>query len=147
MALAACNSSGSSVDASACSSVDGVMTAMAVPTVDPVTADLVVYGSVQAPTGVAVLGVSLSAVAASFNIGVPPPTIGAASDTGEFAIWHATVPYAVMVAPLESLPGQIVLVAVPHMDCPLPVDDLPAIAWSRPLTVDPPPAMVDAGAP
>jgi hypothetical protein len=147
--LTACDSSTTPVDASACGGVDNVRTAIAVPAVDPVTANLTVYGSVQAPPGIAVLDVFLSAVPrSSFSVRrLPAPAVAAMSDAGQFATWHATVPYAVMVAPLDTLPGQIELVAVPHLDCPFQADNDPdAIGISHALTIQRPPA-VDAGAP
>lgn len=145
-ALAACNST----DTAVCSGVGSVATSIAVPAVDPVTADLAAYGSVQAPPGIAVLDVFVTAVTrSSFNVGpLPAPTIAAISDAGEFTTWHATVPYAVMVAPLDSLPGEIELVAVPRLDCPFqPENGSRAVGVSHPLTIQRPPAAVDAGAP
>jgi hypothetical protein len=144
--IAACCSSNTPPDAGACADIDSVTTAISVPAVDPVTADLTVYGSVQTPAGVSVFNVFLAVVGeSSFNVpgALPTPTVVATSDAGEFTTWHAKLPYAVMVAPLDTLPGKIVIVAIPSLDCAIePSKDPHAIGVSRPLTINRPPAAV-----
>jgi hypothetical protein len=134
------------IDAGRCVDASSISTTVTVATQRTITSDLVVYGTLHVPATVSALRVYVGVrkpPMSGAEATLPAPTIAAVSDAGRYATWHATIPLAVLLAPLEILPGRVEVVALPELNCATdPTTTEPhSIATSDPFTVDRPPGM------